>query len=412
MSKSSASTPTRSEVCDKKLEGERVSDDRNTLSPPLFTLPEHQVVEALLPELPARQLAVSAASASIRTNPQLVPIAINPDLELIYFADLGSYRYREWQHIYSIQQLAQDDRITDYFSTSVRLLDEPHLLRQTRAPRGFILHVSRCGSTLLGKALARADGIGIINQPAILQHGFWAWISGNWMDHKRATDIDNELNRTRFRNLIELLCQQRRTGESHIFIKLISWNALYVDFIQACFPDTPMMYMYRNPVEVIASVLHETTAILLARNKPQAEFLSGLRTAEMANLTDLEYLSACYAHCFDTVMHARTDLKLVNYANFKADTMQQILADAFDLKVSVGQLQQMLEQFQIYSKDDQNTTSFKDDSHRKRNALTAQQIASVDRYCQSSWQQMLNSAQNIRYQQDHARGLEQGQQHG
>jgi len=362
---------------------------------PIFALPEHQVIEPLLPQLASVELDINAAKQQLRDNPRLVPIALNPDRELLYFADLGDHRYREWQHIYSVQQLALGGHIGTAFSVSVKLLDENDLLPAARSPRGFILHVSRCGSTLLGKALARADSIAVINQPAVLQHGFWAWISGNWQQQSRWQPQHDDRNARRFRNLVHLLCRQRRADEQATFIKFISWNSLYVDFIHACFPTVPMLYMYRDPAEVIASVQRETTAILQARHKAQAQFLSQLNSSRLAGMDDLAYLAACYGHCFARIVNTSAPIKMLNYAGFNPDTLERILNTAFGLYPYAAQLQQMLQQFQVYSKDDQNQTAFKDDSHRKRAALSEQQVETIRQHCDLSWQQLLASPQNI-----------------
>jgi len=362
---------------------------------PIFALPEHQVIEGLLPQLITSPLDINTARQRLRDNPQLVPVGLNPHLGLLYFADLGDHRYQEWQHIYSVQQLALKGSIRTAFSAPASLLDADDLISAVRPPRGFILHVSRCGSTLLGKALARADGIGIINQPAVLQHGFWAWISGNWQQPSQWEPLHDERNCIRFRNLMHLLCQRRRADEDDIFVKFISWNTLYADFIHACFPDTPMLYMYRNPVEVIASVQRETTAILMARQSSQAQFLSHADVDALAAMDDVDYLAACYAHSFARILDTTAHPKMLNYAGFKPDTLLQVLAGGFDLCPPQAQLQQMLQQFQVYSKDDQNQTSFKDDSHSKRNALSDAQIARIQRHCGPGWQRLLASPHNI-----------------
>ncbi|MBU1188493.1 MAG: hypothetical protein KKC01_05620 [Gammaproteobacteria bacterium] len=362
---------------------------------PIFALPEHQVIEALLPQLAANVLDVDSARQRLRDNPQLVPVALNPHSGLLHFADLGDHRYQEWQHIYTMQQLALAGGIASAFSVAAELLDGEALLPDVRSPRGFILHVSRCGSTLLGKALARADGLAVINQPAVLQHGFWAWISDNWQRQSSWEPQHDARNQRRFRNLMHLLCRQRRPDEQQVFIKFISWNTLYADFIHACFPATPMLYMYRDPVEVIASVQRETTAILLARQSAQAMFLSNMDAATLAAMDDVEYLAACYAHGFARILDTTAAAKMLNYAGFKPDTFARVLAAAFALEPTAEQLQQMLQQFQVYSKDDQNQTTFKDDSERKRSALSAAQIDRIRQHCEPGWQQLLAHPHNI-----------------
>lgn len=363
---------------------------------PIFALPDHHVITSLLPDIEDRRLSIHEASERIRSG-CWVPIAINPgpDSPLLYFADLGTYQYREWQHIYSVQQLAQSGRIADYFSTPAELLDIPDLVAEPRKPRGFILHMSRCGSTLLGKVLARADGIGIINQPSVLQHGFWSWITGSWQSRRNWRPESNALNLVRFRNLLNLLCRRRLDNEHDIFIKFISWNSLYVDFIHAAFADVPTLFLYRDPVEVIASVFRETSAVLLARGSRQAEFLAGKGATELDAMDDVAYLCSCYAHYFRAILDAQPQPKLLSFAAFAPDALEKILAAAFALQPDSHQLRQMHEQFSVYSKDDRNQTGFKDDSQSKHEMLSDDHLRLAEQYCRAAWRKLSNSPQNI-----------------
>ncbi len=363
---------------------------------PIFALPDHHVITSLLSDIEDRRLSTREATERIRSQ-YWVPVAINPgpNNPLLYFADLGTYQYREWQHIYSVQQLAQTGRIVDYFSTPAELLDHPGLVAAPRKPRGFILHMSRCGSTLLGKVLARADGIGIINQPSVLQHGFWSWITGSWQSRSNWRPESNALNLVRFRNLVNLLCRQRLDSEHDIFIKFISWNSLYVDFIHAAFPDVPTLFLYRDPVEVIASVFRETSAVLLARGNRQAEFLAGKQATELAAMDDVAYLCSCYANYFRAILDAQPQPKLLSFAAFVPGALEKILAAAFALQPDSHQLRQMHEQFSVYSKDDRNQTGFKDDSQSKHEMLSDDHLRLAEQYCRANWRKLRNSPQNI-----------------
>lgn len=309
------------------------TDPASRQAVPIFALPDHQVILGLLPEIEDRRLSTSAAAGRIR-NRQLVPLAINPEAHdpLLYFADLGDHRYREWQHIHSIRRLAQAGHIVEYFSTSAALLDCPNLLAAPRQPRGFILHVSRCGSTLLGKALARADGVAVIHQPSVLQHGFWAWFSGKWRSPGDWQPEANPLNRIRFQNLVHLLCQPRLADENDTFIKFISWNCLYANFIREAFPAVPTVFMYRHPVEVIASVLRQTSAVLTARGSRQAEFLTGASARDLSAMDDVAYLSCCYVRYIRAILDAGSPPALLEFSAFVPGVLENVLAAAFAMR--------------------------------------------------------------------------------
>ncbi|MDT8397257.1 MAG: hypothetical protein RQ899_01415 [Pseudomonadales bacterium] len=350
-------------------------------------VPEHLVVETLLPDIKTRQIAVEDALARIRAWAGWVPVAVCPgrddDEALLYFADLGQLPCDKWQHIYSLKQLAENGTIGDYFSTSFKLLKIPGLLPDPITPRGFILHMSRCGSTLLGKALARADGVAVINQPAPLQYGLWAQLSGQWQNREELALTADPLNALCFKNLIHLLCRERIPGERTVFIKFISWNALYVDFIRSAFPDVACLFLYRDPVEVMSSVALQTTAALVAKPHALAEFLSGMERDSIDCSDATEYLAACYANYFASILNAKQPPVLVGYQDMTRTQLPSILAAVFGYTPSSSQLQQMQAQFAFYSKDDADKTDFKPDSRSKQNALESQQIARIRARCQA-----------------------------
>ena len=69
----------------------------------------------------------------------------------------------------------------------------------------------------------------------------------------------------------------------------LSWNVIYVDLISAAFPDAAALYLYHNPVEVIANVLQETTAALCARGDLLVGELTGLLPQDTAQMGNVEY---------------------------------------------------------------------------------------------------------------------------
>src|SRR3546814_13178776 len=68
-----------------------------------------------------------------------------------------------------------------------------------------------------------------------------------------------------------------------------------MDFAMQAFPNVPALFLYREPVEVIASVLRETSAVLWAKGRRQAGFLTGLDWRTTADMDTVEYLALCFA---------------------------------------------------------------------------------------------------------------------
>src|SRR3546814_13289373 len=64
----------------------------------------------------------------------------------------------------------------------------------------------------------------------------------------------------------------------------------------AAFPQVAALFLYRDPVEVIASVLRETSAVVWAKGRPQAGFLSGQDWRATGAMDEVEYLAHCFAN--------------------------------------------------------------------------------------------------------------------
>ena len=241
---------------------------------------------------------------------------------------------------------------------------------------GFIFHVSRCGSTLTAKAIARSDAHVVINQGGPLQRGFWAY----WTDdfHKPLEPTPDALRM--FRNLVFAIARPRTPEQVRTFVKFISWNTLYMDFVAKAFPEVDSLFLYRDPVEVIASVFRDTTAILVAKETEQAGMLTGLPAGDAQAMSDVAYLAQCYARYFDVAL-ATNQVHIANYTELSPDTFPTILKGGLAFDPPQEDLTTMLEQFQFHSKDDGNKQAFKDDSADKQASISEEDKAEISRIC-------------------------------
>jgi len=361
----------------------------------LYALPDHEVMENLLPGIRDRYLSIIDAAERIQNRPGLVPVAINPHADgLVYFADIGDTPLLEWKHIYTIERLAQENAIKEIFSTDLDILLRDDLTIDCLSPGGLIFHVSRCGSTLFTKALARSPSNLVIIQGGPLQEGFWAAITDHW---QHPPEI-NERNISMLRNLVKLMARRRRPEYEHCFLKMISWNVIYLDLICTTFPDASALYLYRNPVEVIANVLQETTAVLCAKGNLLAGELTGLLPQDTAQMSNVEYLAHCYAHYFKVALDRSDDtgLRLVNYEQLRhSKAFADILARGLNVRPDDAELDQMRKQYLYYSKDDTDTTLFTGDIDSMLDILPGDDKQTIKRVCNNALTELNVSKRNL-----------------
>ena len=129
--------------------------------------------------------------------------------------------------------------------TGIDVLEQCYELRPGLAPTGFIFHESRCGSTLVSQMLAALPQTVVISEASPL----------DWMirARMRRPDISDAERIAWIRWMVSALGQRRTAEAEYYFIKLDSWHTFELDILTRAFPDTPWIFLYRNPLEVMVS---------------------------------------------------------------------------------------------------------------------------------------------------------------
>jgi Nif11 domain len=112
------------------------------------------------------------------------------------------------------------------------------------APRGFIFHMSRCGSTLVAQMLAALPHNLVLSEAPPLDEAVQA--------RARKPDLSEEQQALWLAWMMSALAQPRR-GEQALFVKLDSWHTLALPLFRRAFPSVPWVFLYRDPVEVLVS---------------------------------------------------------------------------------------------------------------------------------------------------------------
>lgn len=115
------------------------------------------------------------------------------------------------------------------------------------APRAFIHHASRCGSTLLTQLLGSLDSHIALSEPPALDQLLRAGRQGL---------LQADEQRAWLGGLLSAFGQPRR-GERELVIKLDAWNIFEAEVLHGLFPHTPWLFVYREPLEIVASHLHQ-----------------------------------------------------------------------------------------------------------------------------------------------------------
>lgn len=110
--------------------------------------------------------------------------------------------------------------------------DEPDL-----RPCGFIFHMSRCGSTLAAQMFAALDRVSVVAEAPPVDEAVQAG-NAEWL-----------------RRIVFALGRHRTGAERHYILKLDAWHVHALPLIREAFPDTPWVFLYRDPADVLRSQL-------------------------------------------------------------------------------------------------------------------------------------------------------------
>ncbi|MCU1236675.1 MAG: aspartyl/asparaginyl beta-hydroxylase [Candidatus Solibacter sp.] len=152
-------------------------------------------------------------------------------------------------------------------------------------PAGFIFHLSRCGSTLVAQMLASVEENRVMSEPAPLDQALGLG------DPAMLRTIIGALGRANAR-------------ETRLFVKLDCWHMHQYAVIRNAFPDTPAIFLYRDPLEVLVSQM---------RNP-------GMWTIGPPEIPRERHVAGLLAGILESAVVQADSLRLVNYTQLPEST--------------------------------------------------------------------------------------------
>lgn len=228
-------------------------------------------------------------------------------------------------------------------------------------PTGFIFHLSRCGSTLIAQMLAATPENRVLSEPDPVDTVLRA--------HFRQADLTETQQVQWLQWLVGALAWRREPAEKNLFIKFDCWHALFLPLIQRAFPEVPWVFVYREPLEVMAS----------HRGRRGAQMVPGVLEPDLfgwdretvGRMTLDEYGARVLAKigAAALVQAQRGNGKLVNYQQLPGILWPGLL-EHWKVNFSPEELTRMLAAAPLNAKNP--AMPFEADSEAKRSAATAE----------------------------------------
>lgn len=339
-------------------------------------------------------LSIAQAAHLIQQDRGFIPVNIEyqAGAHRIVWLNVGDYQFTESKFRYSIEHLTAMQQQQARFTTDLQLMASNEFLEDTIYPTGFIFHMSRCGSTVLAKSIARVPAHIVIDEGTPLNDGLWHYFTNGW----QTPVAESNENLTLLRNIVLALGRKRTADHQRYFVKFRSWNTIFVDFIRRAFPDVPCLFLYRDPAEVLVSAFMRPVWVLDFKGMAAGGFLTNTTATVTAAMSPLEFLTVCFTRYLATGLTIDSDqFQYLNYEQIKAENLAAILQLAFNYPITPRMLEQMKVQFSYYSKDDSNTQPFLPDKEEKQRAITPEIKQAVAGSLYTHYQALNHSIRNL-----------------
>ena len=258
----------------------------------------------------------------------------------VFWADLSAERFVEPFFDQTVARWASGPRARPLVRTGLDALaaldGEPSL-----EPAGMIFHLSRCGSTLASRLLDTLPGVVVLAEPAPL----------NALLGLNADRIDGAALVEAVRLLVRALGRCRHGDEQRLVLKCTSWNIRRRAVLAAAFPDTPWIWVQRDPARVLASLLAEPPGWLGLQAAPrQAARRFGLDPAAVPAMGRAEFAARALGAMLEAAATDPARRLCIDHAELP-DAVWQRVAPHFGLDADPAAIERMIEESRFYSKD-------------------------------------------------------------
>lgn len=294
------------------------------------------------------KLTDTEAIELLKTRTDIIPVSINQENGRITWQSIGTYHIYEGEFhsaintVRALQMRGNAKPCNQRFETSITVLDETELTSDCVQPTGFIFHTSRCGSTLLARALARDRQAMVYGEPMLPLHFLLRCLRLFGMEGLRTAET-----KQRLRNIILLMGRRRNESYCRYVIKFQAIGIHFANIMSAAFNHVPQLFLYRKPVEVLTSLEKRASGWDATFNSSFADFLSDYSLTPNVQLQ--EYRAHILQKIYATALETTTCGAFLNYSTLKTENLNTILA-FFSHTVSDDVKANMERVFSVYSK--------------------------------------------------------------
>jgi hypothetical protein len=247
-------------------------------------------------------------------------------------------------------------------------------------PAGMVFHFSRCGSTVVSRLLATVSGVVAIAEPSPL----------NALLGLDPRHVDGATLVQVVRLLVRALGRRRHGDERHLVLKCTSWNIRRQEILTAAFPDTPWVWVQRDPAHVVASLLATPPDWLGHQVPPRQTALHfGIDPAMVPTMTRAEFTARALGAMLFSAAAGPARRVCIDHAELPTAVWQRV-APHFGIEIDAATLERMTEQSTLYSKNTEAQTFSADDPEHR--PVTDEMWEAARRFAEPGYRQLASRA--------------------
>ena len=248
-------------------------------------------------------------------------------------------------------------------------------------PSGFVFHASRCGSTLISQIFAASESNVVYSEPPALD----ALLRSlqrfpTWASDARIASLQALLSAWG-----QPMADIGTAPRKHVIVKQDAWSILNAPLVKAAWPNTPWVFLYRDPVEILVSQMRQRAAFLIPG-------VVDWSLHEVMTPEDPEFESVAYcAQKLGAVLEAMVryfdpaTTLLVNYSELPVAALTRV-APHFGVPIDSAQIPDL---DAVLARSAKNpTVGFSSDSVAKQREADAHTRAMAARWMQPHFQQL------------------------
>jgi hypothetical protein len=320
--------------------------------------------------------------SSERIPPGWLPIGFAAEQAVIRWLMVGAATLSEPMYQNTVDALRGSVFAPPEIETELSVLRYGASRLPAAVPAGLILHMSRCGSTLLLNALKKADdvvGLGEVDplDQALVRSSsrskYWAEIFGDLLEP-----------------LIAVFANYQGTGARQVVVKFGPCGILELRAIRVVWPRVPCIVLIRTPIEVLVSNLRSPPRWMRYWYEDPKSHWIGYPPREVLASDAANCCAWMLGRCCSEALSALDDgCAVIDYGDLCPATVRYVAA-YFGLKFSLEAERRASETFGVHCKFP--TRAYEDDSAAKQRLATPSIRAVADRWVTASYQELRQRA--------------------